>query len=1031
MPFTDLFIKKPALAIVVNIAILMAGIIAIMQLPIRQYPAIEAATISVTTAYPGATPELMQGFVTTPIAQSVATATGVEYLSSETVQGLSTINARLKLNADSNQAMTEIMAKINEVRFRIPAEATDPVIRKTSGEGTAIMYVGFSSETLSIPQITDYLNRAILPRLASVEGVGSTDLIGSQELSIRLWLNPLRMAALDLTASDISDALRDNNVQAAPGKIEGSYIATNLKADTDIVSISDFENMVLRSDGDKLIRVRDVATVEFGAKSDDQTGYENGIPVVFVGVNASPTGNPLTIVEDTRVLLDGMKNDFPPGLSSNISYDVTRFINASIDQVTSTLIEAIGIVIIVMYLFLGSFRTILVPIVTIPLSLVGAAAIMTMFGFSINLLTLLAMVLAIGLVVDDAIVVVENVFRHMEKGKSPYEASLKGAREIVRPVIAMTATLAIVYAPIGFVGGLTGSLFREFAFALAAAVVISGVVALTLSPMMTAYTIDPKTTEGKFTKAIEHFFGRLTNAYQGVLGWTLKFRYFTIVLAFAVMGGTAYMYVSSAQELAPEEDQGNVFLFMRGPQSANIDYTDKFALELEKILRAVPEYEQTFIVNGPTTNEGFGGVVLKRWENRDRSQQTVQQEIQNAIMDIEGLAVFAFPEPALPGSTGGMPVQMIVSTSKSPKEVYDAIEELKVAANQSGLFMVTDSNLNLNTPVTRVKIDRSRANALGIKMSDISSTLGVFVNENYVNRINVDGRAYEVIPQVSDEFRLTADTVNNYYLRAGNGTQVPLSSIITLEEDVEPNKLFQFNQLNSATFQGIPAPGVTMDQVVDFLDNYAATKFPSGFSYDWQGDVRQFVYEGNQLVTAFGLAMLVIYLALVAQFNSFRDPFIILVSVPLSLFGALLPIYLGYTTINIYTQIGLVTLIGLISKHGILMVEFANQLQLSDGLNRRQAILKASAIRLRPILMTTAAMVVGLIPLATSTGAGAASRFALGIVIVVGMLVGTFFTLFILPAVYSLLAAHHNEEKPEKDTENKPVNEPELTLAAE
>ncbi|MCK0068957.1 efflux RND transporter permease subunit [Kordiimonas laminariae] len=1028
MPFTDLFIKKPALAIVVNIMILMAGIIAVMKLPIRQYPEIEAATISVTTAYPGATPELMQGFVTTPIAQSIATATGVEYLSSETVQGMSTISARLKLNADSNQAMTEIMAKINEVRFRIPSEATDPVIRKTAGQGTAIMYVGFSSKTLTIPQVTDYLNRAILPRLASIEGVGSTELIGAQELSIRLWLDPRKMAALDLTASDVSSALRENNVQAAPGNIEGSYITTNLKADTDIVSISDFENMVLRNDGNNLIRVRDVATVEFGAKSDDQTGYENGVPVVFVGVNASPTGNPLTIVEDTKALFEDMKQDFPPGLTSNVSYDVTRFINASIDQVTSTLIEAVGIVIIVMYLFLGSFRTILVPIVTIPLSLVGAAAIMTMFGFSINLLTLLAMVLAIGLVVDDAIVVVENVFRHMEKGESPLQASLKGAREIVRPVIAMTATLAIVYAPIGFVGGLTGSLFREFAFALAAAVVISGVVALTLSPMMAAYTIDAKTTEGKFTKAIERFFGKLTNLYQGLLGWTLKFRYFTVLFALVVMSGTAYMYMSSAQELAPEEDQGNVFLFMRGPQNANIDYTNKFALKLEEILRSTPEYDQTFIVNGPTTNEGFGGVVLKRWENRERSQQEVQQEVQGRVMDVEGLAVFAFPEPALPGSTGGMPVQMIISSSKSPKEVFDTVENLKMAANQSGLFMVTDSNINLNTPVTRVKIDRNRANALGIRMADISDTLAIFVNENYVNRINVDGRAYEVIPQVSPEFRLTPDTINQYYVRTGSGTQVPLSSVITLEEDVEPNKLFQFNQLNSATFQGIPAPGVTMDAVVEFLENYAATSFPSGFSYDWQGDVRQFVYEGNQLATAFALAMLVIYLALVAQFNSFRDPFIILVSVPLSLFGALLPIYLGYTTINIYTQIGLVTLIGLISKHGILMVEFANQLQQSDGLNRRQAILKASAIRLRPILMTTAAMVVGLIPLATSTGAGAASRFALGIVIVVGMLVGTFFTLFILPAVYSLLAAHHNKQEKHEDRE---IPEPKLTVAAE
>ncbi|MCW9036022.1 MAG: efflux RND transporter permease subunit [Rhodospirillales bacterium] len=1009
MTFTDLFIRRPSLAIVVNVAILLAGLLAVYQLPLRQYPTIESATISVTTAYPGATPELMQGFVTTPIAQSIATATGVEFLSSDTVQGMSTINARLKLNADSDQAMTEIMAKINEVRFKLPAEATDPIIRKTAGEGTAIMYIGFASPQLSIPQVTDYLNRSVLPRLSSVDGVGSLELYGAQELSIRMWLDPLRMAAHGLTASDVSNALRENNVQSAPGKIEGPFVSTNLKADTNIGSLDEFRDLVLKSEGDRLVRVKDIATVEFGAKSDDVSSYANGEPVVFVGVNPSPTGNPLTIVAETNELLSGMKASFPPGMTFDIPYDATRFIDASIDKVVTTLLEAIGIVIAVLFLFLGSVRAIFIPIVTIPLSLIGAAALMSMFGFSINLLTLLAMVLAIGLVVDDAIVVVENVFRHLEQGKKPLEASLVGAREIMRPVIAMTATLAIVYAPIGMVGGLTGSLFEEFAFALAASVVISGVVALTLSPMMAAYTLTKSTSQGWLAQKIEHFFIALANHYRNLLVVILQVRHLVLAFAIMLMGASGFMYVSSQQELAPEEDQGTVLLALKGPQSVNLKYTDRFSQEIQKIFEKYPEYDSSFFVNGPTANEGFGGFGLARWEERERTQQDLQPMVQDEVMGVEGVAAFVFPIPSLPGSTGGMPVQMIVSSTKSPQVVYEVVEELKKAAAGSGLFAITDSTLSFNNPVTKIKIDRNKANNLGVRMQDISDTLSVFISENYVNRISLDGRAYEVIPQAKAEYRLTADTINSFYVRTANGGEVPLSSVITLEETVEPNKLYQFNQLNAAIFQAIPLPGVTMDAVVAFLDDYAKKQFPAGFSYDWQGETRQYVQEGGQLTIAFILALVFIYLALVTQFNSFRDPLIILVSVPLSIFGALLPIYLGYATVNIYTQIGLVTLVGLISKHGILMVEFANQLQKHEGLNRREAILKASAVRLRPILMTTAAMVVGLVPLVLATGAGASSHFALGIVIVVGMLVGTFFTLFVLPSIYALLAAHHNE----------------------
>ena len=1011
MAFTDIFIKRPLFAIVVNTLILLIGLMAIMKLPLRQYPALESATISVTTSYSGATAELMQGFVTTPIAQAIATATGIEYLSSETVQGLSTIDARLKLNADSNQAMTEIMAKVNEVKYRLPQEATDPIITKTSGNPTAIMYIGFASDHMSIPEITDYIERSILPRLASIEGIGSLDMAGNQALSLRLWLDPLRMAAHGLTASDVVQALKQNNVQAAPGKIEGRLVSTSIKADTSIDNLDTFGEMVLKADGRRLVRVNDIASLELGAKTLDQSALQNGKPVVFIAVNASPTGNPLTIIDDVKSMLAHIEKDYPQGLTATIGFDVSQFINASIEQVTQTLLEAIAIVVLVMYLFLGSLRTILIPLVTIPLSIVGAAALMWACGFSINLLTLLAMVLAIGLVVDDAIVVVENIFRHIEEGISPIQASLIGAREIVRPVIAMTITLAAVYAPIGFLGGLTGSLFREFAFALASAVVISGVVALTLSPMMGSYIISRQTTSGQFYQFLDQWFSRLSTLYKNSLLLTLNVRFLVLLLALLIATAPAYMYRHSKNELSPVEDQGTIITLMKGPQHVNIDYTETYSNQLEQIFRKIPEYDNTFIINGPTVNESFGGVTLTTWDKRQRHANEIQKELQMLVSDITGKKVFVFLLPVLPGSTGGMPVKMVISSTQAPESIYHVVNELKHAAFKSGLFLMVDSDLNINKPVLQVRIDRDKANDLGIRMQDISDTLGVFVNEHYVNRININGRAYEVIPQVQERFRLSPQTLEEFYLRAKNGAQVPLSTVISLEQTVEPNKLFQFNQLNASTFQAIPAPGVSMEKVINFLDNYATNFFPAGFSYDWLGDSRQFVHESGKIMIAFILALFVIYLALVVQFESWRDPLIILISVPLSLFGALIPIYLGFTTINIYTQIGLVTLIGLISKHGILIVDFANQLQRNSYLNKREAIVKASSVRLRPILMTTVAMVVGLIPLVASSGAGAASRFALGVVIVVGMIVGTLFTLFVLPSFYMLLSSDHRESK--------------------
>ncbi len=1008
MSVTDVFIRRPVLALACNAIILLLGLIALLALPIRQYPALEAATISISTHYPGATPEVMQGYVTTPIAQAVSTVTGVEYLRSQSVQGRSTVDVRLKLNADSDVAMTDIMAKVSEVSYRIPSEATDPVISRATGEPTAIMYVGFSSDTMSVPQITDYIDRAILPRMAAFEGIGNLFLGGSQPLAMRLWLDSQRMAAYGITAADVAQALRANNVQAAPGRTESDWVAAEINVQTDVESVAEFRELVVRADGDRLVRLSDIATVELGAKSRDHSGRMDGREAVYIAVEATPTGNPLTIVNTVRAFLAEAEKDFPPGLEVRVPFDVAKFVDAALDEVLATLLEATLIVVAVMYLFLGSFRSVLIPIVTIPLSLIGAAAIMWAAGFSLNLLTLLAMVLAIGLVVDDAIVVVENVFRHLERGESATVAAVKGAREIVGPVIAMTLTLAAVYTPIGLLGGLTGSLFREFAFTLAATVLVSGVVALTLSPVMASLLISRETVQGRFAHRVELLFEALVRGYRRLLSLALAWRGAVLVLALAIVAAIAAMYTAIPSELAPEDDQGTLFTVVEAPQQANIHYTEHYTDRMEPIFRELPEYGNTFMINGAGgANQAFGGITLLPWDQRQRSVAELQPILQQRLASIDGVSIFVFPLPALPGSTGGMPVQLVISSPGPVEKVVAAAEQLKASARDSGLFAVVDSDVSIDKPLTRVRVDRAKASSLGIRMQDISDTLGILLNENYVNRFNIQGRSYEVIPQLQRGERLGPDNLQRYYLRAAGRQLVPLNTVIAVERGVDVNQLSQFNQLNSVLVQAIPMPGVTLGEAVAYLGDTARAQMPVGFAFDWQGESRQYVAEGGRLGWAFVFALLVIYLVLAAQFDSLRDPLVILVSVPMSIFGALLPLYLGYSTLNIYTQIGLVTLIGLISKHGILMVEFANQLQRQQGLNRVDAIAEAAAVRLRPILMTTGAMVVGLFPLIHASGAGAGSRFALGIVIVVGMLVGTLFTLFVLPPIYTWLAADH------------------------
>jgi multidrug efflux pump len=1005
--FTDLFIKRPVLALVVSLLILLIGLRAMVGLPIRQFPKMSNTTITVTTIYPGASPDLVEGFITTPIEQAVATAEGIDYLTSTSVQGTSTITAYIKLDHDPNEALTDVMAKVQQVKYLIPAAAEDPIILKATGQTTAVMYVGFSSPELSGAAISDYLSRVVQPLLSTVDGVASADILGGQTFAMRLWLDPARMAARRITADDVAAAIRANNFQAAPGQTKGFYTVANIDAHTGLDDVGQFKRMVVKSAGGAVVRMEDIATVDLGAQSWTSSVAMNGQQAVFIGVQATPDGNPLSLVAGVRALLPDLERTLPPSVKMEIAYDSTRFIQASLNEVKWSLGLAVGIVVGVIFLFLGSLRAVLIPIVTIPLSLIGAGTLMAAFGFSLNLLTLLAMVLAIGLVVDDAIVVVENVYRHIEEGKSPPQAALIGAREIAGPVISMTLTLAAVYAPIGFLGGVTGALFREFAFTLAGAVLISGVVAVTLSPMMCSLLLSRASAQGGFARLVDRVFSRLAVGYGRRLRRSLDYRPVTALFGVAVFVALAFMYVNTKSELAPEEDQGVLFALTKAPQYSNLDYQDAYGEEIDKALTAFPEAELRFVLNGRLgPNQGIAGMILKPWNERSRTAQQLKPLLQQKLNAIEGMNAFAFSLPPLPASIGGLPVQMVISSTGEFQPIYEAMEKIKTAARKSGLFIVVDSDLAFDQPTVRIDVDRSKANQLGVTMQSIGDTLALLVGENYVNLFNLGGRSYQVIPQVPRSDRLNPETLMRYYVNSAAGQPVPLSDLVSVKTVSAPNALTRYNQLNSATFQAVPMPGVTQGQAVDFLEKQAQL-LPHGFSHDYLSDSRQFVQEGHALVVTFVFALIIIFLVLAAQFESLRDPLVILVSVPMSICGAMIPLFFGLATMNIYTQVGLVTLIGLISKHGILMVEFANQLQLTEGLDRRRAIERAAQVRLRPILMTTAAMVVGLVPLVVATGAGAASRFSIGIVVVAGMSIGTLFTLFVLPAVYTVLAKDH------------------------
>jgi multidrug efflux pump len=1008
MKFTDLFVERPVLSAVVSLLILVLGLRAIFGLPITQYPETENATVTVSTTYYGADAATMAGFITQPLEQAIAQAQGIDYLSSSSSTGLSVITATLRLNYDSNRALTEISTKVNSVRNQLPPQAQQPVLTVQVGQTTDTMYIGYFSNTLPTNGLTDYIVRVVKPKLDAIEGVQTAEILGSRQYALRAWLDPDRMAAHNITAADVYTALGANNYLTAVGTAKGQAVTVDLTASTDLHSLEEFKQLVVKQQNSAIVRLQDVATVVLGAENYDFGVAFDGKRSVFIGIQTAPRANVLTVVKVVKAALPGIAEQLPTGMTQDLVFDTTRFINTAITEVIKTLIEALLIVTAVIFLFLGSPRAVVVPVLAMPLSLVGAFFLMLVLGYSINLLTLLALVLAIGLVVDDAIIVVENVDRHIKEGMAPFPASIQAARELGGPIVAMTVVLVAAYVPIGFQGGLTGALFTQFAFTLAGAVTISGIIALTLSPMMCSRIFRSDAEESRFTHFLDRQFKRLRDAYKRGLSSWLETWQVLVTLGALMLLGTVYLFATSTSELAPQEDQGNVLTQVIGPPDATSDQMRTYQDQIFKVLSSLPEYAATFqLIGNPSVNQGFGGVLLKPWNERKRSADDVQKEVQEKLNHVAGARIAAFQFPPLPGSQG-LPLQFVITTTEPIENLYEVANKVLDKAKASGLFWFIDSDLKLDKPQATLEIDRDMVADMGLTQQDVGASLGAALGGGYVNYFSIAGRSYKVIPQVLQKYRLNPREVLDYYVRAGDGSLIPASTVAKISTGTVPESINHFQQLNSATIAG--APGVSQEEALKFLRDSLHEAAPSGYIADYSGQSRQYVLGSGSFVVTLFFALVIVYLALAAQFESFRDPAVILVSVPMALFGALLFINVGLATLNIYTQVGLVTLLGLISKHGILIVQFANELQRS-GSSKVEAIKEAAAVRLRPILMTTAAMVLGVLPLVIATGAGAAGRRAMGIVLFTGLSIGTLFTLFIVPAVYILIGADHEHDR--------------------
>src|SRR5579859_6409799 len=1018
MKFTDLFIKKPVLATVVSLFILVLGVKAGFSLSILQYPQTENAVVTITTAYYGADPDVVAGFLTTPIENAVAQANGIDYMQSTSLNSLSTITVYLRLNYDPDKALTEIQTKVNSVLNQLPQGTQQPVMKVSIGQTIDAMYMGFNSDVLQPNQITDFLVRVVQPRLQAVTGVQTAELLGAKNFALRAWLDPVKLAAYRLTAADVSNALSANDYISGIGTTKGAMVQYNLAASTSLHTLDEFKSLVIKQVKGANVHLGDVANVMLGSDDYESSVGFDGKQAVYIGIQVAPSANLLDVIKAVRDEFPGIQAQFPQGMNGEIVYDSTKFVNSAINEVESTLFQALLIVTVVVFAFLGSPRSVIIPVVAIPLSLVGAFAIMLALGFSINLLTLLALVLGIGLVVDDAIIVVENVNRHIEEGRTPIDAAIVAARELTGPIIAMTVVLIAVYVPVGFQSGLTGALFTEFAFTLVAAVTVSAIIALTLSPMMSSRFLKPLDRKGRSWEArtvnfIDRIFERIAHRYSRALHGSLEYRPVTYTFAAIILVSIYFLFGTAANELAPQEDQGVVVAQSIASPSATLVQRQLYSRQVYETYTGFPETSNVFQLDVP--GQSIAGMVLKPWDERKRTSNQLQPLVQTALNDIAGTKTAAFQLPSLPGAQG-FPIQFVIGTTNNFNQLNDVAQKFLGDAMKTGMFMFLDSDLKYDQPQGTLVIDRDKAAQMGLQMSDVGGAMAWMLGGGYVNYFSMEGRSYKVMPQVEQNSRQTLQQLMDFHIHTPNGQSIPISTIAHIEDVTVPEAVNHFQQLNSAVIGGVPMPGVTLGAAIEKLQELAKADLPTGYSIDYGGTSRQYVQEGSGFITTIALATIIIFLALAAQFESFRDPLIILVSVPMSIAGAMLFINImgfgpGTVSVNIYTKVGLVTLMGLVSKHGILMVEFANEQQRQAGMTKRAAIEAAAAIRLRPILMTTAAMVLGVVPMLVASGAGAVSRFNMGLVIASGLSIGTLFTLFVVPAFYMLLGADHHENQ--------------------
>jgi len=1006
--FTDIFIKHPVLAIVVNLVILLVGWRALSGLPVQQYPKIESSSVVITTVYTGASAETVRGFLTTPIERSVSAISGVDYLESTSRAGLSAVTVHLKLGHSSVAALAEVTARLQQVRTELPSEAEPPVVEiQRADRPYASFYLSFTSPQRDGPALTDWLLRTLQPQLSTLPGVQRVTFEGGRQLAMRVWIDPARLSAVGLAPGDVYAALLRNNFLAAVGQTKGNLVQVNLLTNTDLRSSDEFKDLIVAERKGAIVRLRDVATVELGAEEAATVAKYGQKEAVYLGVWPLVGVNEIEVAHRLRAEMDRIRPTLPPDVDMQMAYDATVFMEDALQEISKTLTETILIVGLVVFLFMGSVRTALVPLVAMPISLVGAAVVMSAAGFSLNLLTILAIVLSVGLVVDDAIVVVENVERHVREGRTRREAALLGARELVGPILAMTVTLAAVYTPIGFQGGLTGSLFLEFAITLAAAVVVSGIVAVTLSPVMSSRFVQEHGHETRLTALVNRGFDAVRRTYVRLLDGAIGMRWAVVGASVAVMLAAWPLYSYSRKELAPVEDQSHISLFMLASPDSSLAATNRASLEVVKAIESFPEAKFMWSL---TSNWGaFGGMVTKDWKQRPRSTEQMYGAVFGAVSQIPGLQVFPRLDPPLP-TPGQYDVELILQSSAPVEQLQDSVAQVLAAGWKSGKFLYVDTDLKVDLPEARVVIDREKVADLGLDLAGVGRELGTLLGGAYVNRFNYFDRSYKVIPQIGDAERATIGPLLDLKIKTPRGELVPVSSFTHVETEAAPRTLQRFQQRNAVRIFGGVKPGVTKEEGLRVLENAAGAITGRGIILDHAGESRQIRREGGALTATLGFAVILIYLVLAAQFQSFRDPLIVLLgSVPLAISGALVFSFLNLTTINIYSQVGLITLVGLIAKNGILIVQFANKLQ-EEGAAKLAAIREAAFTRLRPVLMTSAATVFGHLPLVFVTGPGSQARNSIGMVLVTGMTVGTIFTLFVVPVFYLLIAAEHRKE---------------------